>query len=177
MSEASPSHILPRSRAAGWWLVAAAALATAVMFGPRIVAIAAHARPHGPDLALFAAQPMVIQLHILAAIGMVALGGLLISLRKGRAFHRTAGWICVALMALTAGSSLFIVGLNGDSWSLVHLLSGWTLVTLPVGVWAARKHRVQLHGRTMRGLFIGGALVAGSFAFLPGRLMWSLFFG
>ena len=48
---------------------------------------------------------------------------------------------------------------------------------ITAGVWAARKHRVQLHGRKMRGLFIGGALVAGRFAFLPGRLMWSLVFG
>lgn len=164
-----PSRILPSSRNAGRVLVAAAAVATTALLGPRILSTA--------DVALFAAQPVVLQLHILAALGTVALGGLIFSMRKGRTFHRTAGWIWVALMATTAVSSLFIVGLNGDVWSLIHLLSGWVLITLPIGVWAARKHRVDVHRRTMTGIFVGGSLVAGAFTFLPGRLMWQLVFG
>ena len=135
------------------------------------------ARFHAPDLALFAAQPLVIQLHILAALGMVALGGLILSLRKGVWRHRIAGWIWTVLMMITAGSSLFIVGINGDVWSFVHLLSGWTLVSLPAAVYAARKRRVEIHRRAMTGLFVGGALVAGGFSFVPGRLMWRLLFG
>lgn len=174
---AQPSRILPSSRTAGWSLVAAAALATGVLVGPRMVAIAGESRLHGPDLALFAAQPLVLQLHILAALGTVALGGLIFSLRKGRAFHRTAGWTWVVLMAVTATSSLFIVGLNGDVWSLIHLLSGWVLIVLPIAVRAARKHRVDLHRKTMTGIFVGGSLAAGAFTFLPGRLMWRLVFG
>lgn len=174
---ASTSRILGGSRTAGAVLVAAALLTTAVLFGPRILAVVSKGSFHGPDLALFAAQPLVIQLHILAAVGGVALGGLILSLRKGRTFHRTAGWVWVVLMLLTAGTSLFIVGLNGDVWSLIHLISGWVLVTLPLAVWAARKHKVQVHRRAMTGMFLGASLIAGGFAFLPGRLMWSLFFG
>lgn len=174
---AQPSRILPSSRNAGWVLVAAAAVAIAALFGPQIITIAGKGRLHGPDLALFAAQPMILQLHILAALGTVAVGGLIFSLRKGQAFHRTAGWTWVVLMATTAFSSLFIVGLNGDVWSLIHLLSGWVLVTLPLAVYAARKHRVSIHRRAMTGMFVGGSLVAGAFTFLPGRLMWALFFG
>jgi len=174
---AQPSRILPSSRNAGWVLVAAAAVAIAALFGPQIITIAGKGRLHGPDLALFAAQPMILQLHILAALGTVAVGGLIFSLRKGQAFHRTAGWTWVVLMATTAFSSLFIVGLNGDVWSLIHLLSGWVLVTLPLAVYAARKHRVSIHRRAMTGMFVGGSLVAGGFTFLPGRLMWALFFG
>jgi uncharacterized membrane protein len=117
----------------------AAAVAIAALFGPQIITIAGKGRLHGPDLALFAAQPMILQLHILAALGTVAVGGLIFSLRKGQAFHRTAGWTWVVLMATTAFSSLFIVGLNGDVWSLIHLLSGWVLVTLPLAVYAARE--------------------------------------
>lgn len=173
----SPSRILGGSRTAGAVLVAAAVLTTAVLFGPRILAIVLRAQPHGFDLALFAAQPLVIQLHILAAVGGVALGGLILSLRKGRTFHRTAGWVWVVLMLLTAGTSLFIVGINGDVWSLIHLLSGWVLVTLPLAVWAARRHKVDVHRKAMTGMFLGASLVAGGFAFLPGRLMWNLFFG
>lgn len=163
------SRILPSSRKAGRALVAAAAVATTALLGPQILSTV--------DVALFAAQPLVLQLHILAALGTVALGGLIFSMRKGRTFHRTAGWIWVVLMATTAVSSLFIVGLNGDVWSLIHLLSGWVLITLPLGVWAARKHRVDVHRRTMTGIFVGGSLVAGAFTFLPGRLMWQLVFG
>jgi uncharacterized membrane protein len=174
---AQPSRILPSSRNAGWVLVAAAAVAIAALFGPQIITIAGKGRLHGPDLALFAAQPMILQLHILAALGTVAVGGLIFSLRKGQAFHRTAGWTWVVLMATTAFSSLFIVGLNGDVWSLIHLLSGWVLVTLPLAVYAARKHRVSIHRQAMTGMFVGGSLVAGAFTFLPGRLMWALFFG
>lgn len=174
---AQPARILPSSRTAGWVLVAAAAAAAVVLFGPQMRAAVEAGRLHGPDLDLFAVQPMVVQLHILAALGTVALGGLIFSMRKGRAFHRTAGWIWVVLMATTAGSSLFIVGLNGDVWSLIHLLSGWVLIILPIGVMAARKHRVDAHRKAMTGIFVGGSLVAGGFTFLPGRLMWRLFFG
>lgn len=166
---AQPSRILPSSRNAGRVLIAAAALVATALLGPRILSTV--------DVALFAAQPTVLQLHVLAALGTVALGGLILSMRKGRTFHRTAGWVWVALMATTAVSSLFIVGLNGDFWSLIHLLSGWVLITLPIGVWAARKHRVDVHRRTMTGIFVGGSLVAGAFTFLPGRLMWQLVFG
>ncbi|HRD46433.1 MAG TPA: hypothetical protein PLF78_08125 [Caulobacter sp.] len=171
------SHILPGSRFAGWILVALAAVTVAVVFGPRMLRSVADANPHGPDLALFAAQPLVIKLHVLAALGTVALGGAILSLRKGDRRHRTFGWLWVALMALAAGSSLFIVGLNGDHWSVIHLLSGWTLVMLPIGVLAARRHRSVAHGKAMTGIFVGGSLVAGAFTFLPGRLMWNLFFG
>ncbi len=166
---AQPSRILPSSRNAGRVLVAAATVATTALLGPQIITTV--------DFALFAAQPTVLQLHVLAALGTVALGGLILSMRKGRTFHRTAGWIWVVLMATTAVSSLFIVGLNGDIWSLIHLLSGWVLIVLPIGVQAARKHRVDVHRRTMTGIFVGGSLVAGAFTFLPGRLMWQLVFG
>jgi uncharacterized membrane protein len=164
-----PSRSLPSSRSAGWILIAAAAAATMALLGARIITTV--------DFSLFAAQPLVLQLHILAALGTVALGGLIFSLRKGRTLHRAAGWIWVVLTAVTAVSSLFIVGLNGDLWSLIHLLSGWVLIVLPIGVLAARKHRVEFHRRTMTGIFVGGSLVAGAFTFLPGRLMWRLVFG
>lgn len=168
---------LPGSRAAGWLLTGAAAIAAALLFGPQMLRIATGATPHGPDLALFLAQPMVIQAHILAAVGAVAVGAIILWARKGRAFHRAMGWTWVALMGAAAATSLFIVGLNGNIWSLIHLLSGWTLVSLPVAIWAARRHNVNLHRRTMTGVFWGASIVAGGFAFLPGRLMWKLFMG
>lgn len=168
---------LPASRSAGWLLIGAALVAALALFGRQMLWLVLHARPHGLDVPLFLAQPTVLQVHILAAVASVAVGAVILWARKGRTLHRTLGWIWAGLMAAAAGTSLFIVGLNGDVWSPIHLLSGWTLALLPVAVWAARRHNVNLHRRTMTGVFWGASIVAGGFAFLPGRLMWTLFMG
>jgi uncharacterized membrane protein len=87
------------------------------------------------------------------------------------------GWTWVVAMGATAVSSLFIRAINPGAFSLIHLLSGWTIVALPMAVYAARRHRVAAHRRAMTGMFVGGLILAGLFAFLPGRLMWAVFFG
>ncbi|MFZ4607039.1 MAG: DUF2306 domain-containing protein [Caulobacter sp.] len=171
------ARTLPASRAAGTLLTVAAGVTAAVLFGPQILRSVLHATPHAPDMPLFMAQPAVIKIHMLAAVFGVGLGATILSLRKGNRMHRTLGWTWTLFMATTAASSLFIVGLNGDHWSLIHLLSGWTLIVLPFAVRAARKHDVMSHKRAMTSLFWGASIVAGAFTFLPGRLMWKLFFG
>jgi uncharacterized membrane protein len=144
---------------------------------PNLAANLGQARLHAPDLALWNAQPLVIKAHVAAAVAAVALGGVMMVSRKGAKVHRAMGWTWSALMAAAAGASLFITGLNGDRWSFIHLLSGWTLFALPMALIAARRHNVALHRRTMMGLFYIGLLVTGAFTFLPGRIMWRLFFG
>ena len=130
-----------------------------------------------PDFALLDRQPVVLKLHIGAALTALALGIAIMLRPKGVGLHRTLGWSWVFAMAVTAVSSLFLRGLNGDKLSLIHLLSGWVIVALPMGVWAIRSRKVQMHRRTMTGLFVGGLLVAGALTFIPGRLMWAVFFG
>jgi uncharacterized membrane protein len=83
----------------------------------------------------------------------------------------------VIAMATVAVSSFFIRTINPGSFSLIHLLSGWTLIALPMGIRHVRSGRVRAHGRTMAALFVGGLIIAGAFTFLPGRLMWAAFFG
>jgi uncharacterized membrane protein len=80
-------------------------------------------------------------------------------------------------MMTVAVSSLFIQLINNGHFSYIHLLSGWTILTLPLGVAFARRHKVKPHARMMTGLFTGGLILAGLFAFFPGRLMWQVFFG
>ncbi len=150
-----------------------AALAPAAPF---IVRLAAKGHLHGPDLALLAAQPLVIKLHIAGAVAALLIGAMLMTLRKGVAFHRTAGWLWVGAMSLVAGSSIFITGINGDHWSFSHLFTGWTLIALPIAVIAARRHVVKTHRRFMMGLFYGGLVISGFIAFIPGRTMWNVFF-
>lgn len=134
-------------------------------------------RPHLPDMALLLAQPLTIQLHIAAALTALLIGLVLLAGVKGNTLHRTLGWIWVVAMMTTAISSFFIRAINPGALSWIHLISGWTVIALPMAVHAARRHRVVAHRRGMTGLFVGGLLVAGALTFLPGRLMWRVMFG
>ncbi|MBN8530076.1 MAG: DUF2306 domain-containing protein [Caulobacterales bacterium] len=132
---------------------------------------------HAPDFGLLAGAPVTIQVHVAGALTALIIGTILLLGVKGNTLHRTLGWTWVIAMATTAVSSLFIRQINGGSFSLIHLLSGWTIIALPMAVYAARKHKVLQHRRAMTGMFVGGLLVAGALTFLPGRLMWRMFFG
>ena len=131
--------------------------------------------PHAPDLALLAAQPVVIQLHVVAALSALLIGTVLLLGVKGTTLHRTLGWTWVVAMATVAISSFFIRTSGNFSW--IHLLSGWTVIALPMAVFAARRHNIKAHRGGMTGLFVGGLLIAGLFTFAPGRLMWKIVFG
>lgn len=133
--------------------------------------------PHTPDLALIAAAPPVIQLHIAGAVTAFVIGSVLLAGVKGTGLHKRLGWTWVIAMALTAISSLFIKVIHPGHFSFIHLLSGWTLIALPMAIFAIRRRNIRLHRRAMTGMFVGGLLVAGLFTFLPGRLMWNVFLG
>ncbi|RYG11141.1 MAG: DUF2306 domain-containing protein [Caulobacteraceae bacterium] len=139
-----------------------------------VAVLAIASRPH-LDL-LFAASP-IIQIHVYAAIGAVLLGAAILTVRKGRAFHKAAGWTWVALMTTVAGASLFITSLRPGHWSWIHILSGWTLIALPLALVFVKRRNIGQHRRTMTSIYIGGLIIAGGFTFLPGRLMHQVFFG
>lgn len=134
-------------------------------------------RLHAPDFGLVAHAPLAVQLHLFAVLLAFAIGVALLAGVKGRTFHRTLGWVWVAAMMTGALSSLFIRIINHGALSYIHLLAGWTIVALPMAVFAARTHRVKMHARFMTGLFTGGLILAGLLAFLPGRLMWNMWLG
>jgi uncharacterized membrane protein len=131
---------------------------------------------HAPELWRIAAAPPAVQIH-LAGIGVaIGVGVVLMTGVKGSLMHRMLGWTWVLAMMTGAVSSLFIRMLNHGAFSYIHLLSGWTIIALPMAVAAARSHRIKLHARLMTGLFTGGLVFAGTLAFVPGRLMWELVF-
>jgi uncharacterized membrane protein len=134
-------------------------------------------RLHAPDLAVWEALSTPVRIHLVTAVAALALGAALMIVRKGRAFHRLAGWTWVALVSATAGATLFISGLNHGSWSVLHLFTGWVLLGLPVAVIAAKRGAVARHRRHMMGLFYGGFAVNVLFAILPGRAIWAMFLG
>jgi uncharacterized membrane protein len=119
-----------------------------------------------------------IPLHAFAAMAAFALGLVQFAAPKGTLPHRTVGWIWVGLMMLVAISSLWIhqIRLLGP-WSPIHLLSIFTLIIVPVGVWRAHRHDVTGHRLTMIFTFTGALVIAGLFTFVPGRIMHSVVFG
>lgn len=160
-------------------LIGVAAILALAMgrFGERIVATAAQARPHAPNLDLLASLPLAIKIHLYAALAAVAIGAALMAARKGLRFHRTAGWVWVALAAAVAVSSMFITSLNHGRWSWLHLFTGWTAIVLPLAVIAIKRGSVARHRRLMMGLFYGGFAVNLLIAFIPGRTLWQVVFG
>lgn len=161
----------------GWILILAVIALALAPFAPAMQRALWEASLRAPDWALWFGQPFKIQLHVYAALAAFAIGTAILFRRKGTGMHKTLGWAWVIAMAITAVSSLFITGINGGFYSWIHILSGWTLIALPMGIFAIRRRNVSGHKRAMTGIFVGGLLVAGAFTFLPGRLMWRVFFG
>ena len=122
--------------------------------------------------------PGTIPLHAFAAMAAFALGIVQFAAPKGTLPHRTIGWIWVVLMAAVAISSFWIheIRLVGP-FSPIHLLSIFTLIVLPIGVWRAHSHRVADHKRIMTMIFGGALVIAGLFTFVPGRIMHAVVFG
>ena len=121
--------------------------------------------------------PSIVQMHVLGAVTAFMVGFVLLLSPKGFKLHKTLGWTWVVAMGITAASSFFMTGLNGAYYSPIHMLSALTAVGLPFGLMAIRKRNVAAHSKQMTGMYLGGMGVAGLFSFLPGRLMFSLFFG
>jgi uncharacterized membrane protein len=170
----------PTAKRAAWisWAVLAAVLAAALYpLRAELGAAFANVAPHAPDWALWIALPLTIKLHILSALTALGVGTVILFKPKGTGFHKTLGWTWVIAMATTAVSSLFITGLNGNFYSFIHLLSGWTIIGLPMAIFAIRNRKVDAHKRAMTGMFVGGLLIAGALTFLPGRFMFEFLLG
>ncbi len=122
--------------------------------------------------------PLAVQVHAFAAVAAFALGALQFAgIRMGRTAHRVLGWSWVALMAIVAGSAMFIREIF-DGWlSPIHLFVPLTIVGIAAGLGAIRRGDVSAHRRHMRGVFIGALVIAGAFTFLPGRTMHAVLFG
>jgi uncharacterized membrane protein len=88
---------------------------------------------------------------------------------KGTTSHQMAGWVFVALMLTVAISSLWIPRFLHLTW--IHVFTLVTLVSLPLALWHIRHGNVRGHAAAMRGLYIGGLVVAGLFDHLACRTL------
>lgn len=115
--------------------------------------------------------PAIVWAHLATIIIALALTPVMLLRRRGDRLHRRLGWVWAAALALTAAISFGIRDLNDGSFSLIHLLSVWTLIQMSIIVWSARTHNVAMHRGAVRGMVTGALLVAGFFTFPFGRLL------
>lgn len=119
----------------------------------------------------------VVFFHLVTALAALLLGAVLLLRRKGTTSHRALGWAWVLLMGSTALASAFIRDYrlpNLAGFTPIHAFTVLTAVNLPRGIWYLRQGNVQAHRKTMRGLYLGGCLVAGVFTLMPGRFLGTL---
>lgn len=116
----------------------------------------------------------IVFVHLAGALGALVVGAFVLARRKGTASHRALGWAWSLMMMTAVVSSAFIQGRgmpNLAGFSPIHLLTLFVAVQLPRAVLAARRGRIEQHRQTMRGIYIGGCIVAGMFTLLPGRFL------
>jgi uncharacterized membrane protein len=128
-------------------------------------------------LALLLERHPLVFFHLATALAALLLGAWLLARRKGTVNHRRAGWVWVALMASTTLATAFIRDYtlpNIAGFTPIHTLTVLTAVFLPAAVLHARRGNLAAHRRTMRGLYIGGCVIAGALTLLPGRFLAQL---
>ena len=119
-----------------------------------------------------ATVPLPILIHLSAAISALVLGIFMLVRRKGTLSHKFWGRIWAGLMLTVAISSLWIPNFLHFTW--IHLFTLLTLVSLPLAIYKIRRGNVKAHASAMKGLFIGGLVIAGIFTLVPGRILGNL---
>lgn len=118
------------------------------------------------------AKEVAVVIHLVTVIPAIPLGLYVLLARKGTPRHRALGKLWLALMGVTALSTLFIRQINQGDLSYVHLFVPLTLVGIWQVVASARSGRLADHRRHVVSMYIGALLIAGFTSFIPGRLMW-----
>lgn len=119
--------------------------------------------------------PAIVWAHLATVLIATGLTPMMLLRRRGDARHRQLGTIWVAAMLVTALLSLGVR--TGGGFSVIHILSVWTLIQVPIIWWSARTHNVVRHRRTVRGMVTGALVVAGFFTFPFDRLLGHWLFG
>lgn len=118
-------------------------------------------------------HPLVF-FHLVTAFAALLIGAVVMLRRKGNGSHRAWGWAWVLAMGATTVASAFIRDYhmpNIAGYTPIHFFTVFVAFNLPRGIWFIRQGNVQAHRKTMRGMYIGGCIVAGVFTLLPGRFL------
>ncbi|ADZ92696.1 DUF2306 domain-containing protein [Marinomonas mediterranea] len=119
-------------------------------------------------------------LHLATVLPAFVIGTILLVNRKGTPRHKLMGKCYMLLMVITASITLVMPAHVGprllDHFGFIHLFSLLVFYHVPNAIVAIRKGNVARHKSSMLGLYIGGLIIAGSFAFMPGRLLHTWLF-
>ena len=119
--------------------------------------------------------------HLASILPAFLIGTYLIVSSKGTPKHRLMGKVYMLLMILTALTTLFMPAQIGSTilnhFGFIHLFSLSVFFTVPGAYIAALNGNIRTHKHNMLGLYAGGILIAGSFALMPGRFMYSWLYG
>jgi uncharacterized membrane protein len=127
--------------------------------------------------ALTTASP-VIQAHAYAAFAAIGLGATQLAAPKGTMPHRFVGWVWTTLMLAVVLTSFFIHTIRTiGPFSPIHFLSLFTLITVPLAVYAARRGCASQHRSAMIWIYSLALVVTGLFTLWPGRIMHEVVFG
>ena len=119
-----------------------------------------------------------IPLHAIMAMIAIILGGIQLSMKKGGPIHKLLGRIWVGLMLIVSISSLFIHEIKlWGAYSPIHLLSLWTIFSLGLAIYFVRVGNIKRHKQVMIALYFFALILTGFFTFMPGRIMYQIFFG
>jgi uncharacterized membrane protein len=120
------------------------------------------------------AMTAALIIHVGTVLPALPLGAYILLRRKGGALHRILGRIWAGLMVTTAISSFWLQ--EGGHLSFIHIFSVVTLISVPLAIFWILRGDVARHRRAMTNTYIG-LVVAGLFAFAPGRLLGTMLFG
>lgn len=139
-----------------------------------------------PSLQPLLEASWIIQVHAFTAMAAFFLGLFQIVAPKGTLPHKTLGAIWVALMTTITVSSIFVIpsqrGFDLPIWQWFSPIHIFTIITA-YGIFGGLYHlsrggeKLKRHKGPFIGIFIGGILIAGGFAFMPGRIMHAAVFG
>lgn len=114
-------------------------------------------------------------LHLTTVVMAFFLGTKLMLQKKGTASHRQTGKYYMLLMLTTACIALCMPAQIGPRWlghfGYIHLFCLLVLYAVPSAYLAIRQGNLLKHKANMIGVYVGGILIAGGFALMPGRML------
>jgi len=120
-------------------------------------------------------------IHLSTVLPAFFIGTVLLFMRKGTPLHKLSGKLYMCLMLGTALLTLFMSARVGPQFfghfGYIHLLSLLVIWTVPRAWFAIQRGDIKVHRNAMISLYVGGLMIAGGFAFFPGRLLHEWLFG
>ena len=114
-------------------------------------------------------------IHLISVFPAFLIGAFLLINRKGTPLHKALGKIYMVLMLITGVITLLMPAEVGPRmlghFGFIHFFSFLVLYSVPKAYSAINKNNIRVHKISMIGTYVGGILIAGTFAFTPGRLL------